>query len=198
VKSHYSGASRTWLRVSAIAPSLPSDGKKKRVPIARDLARADAEEPAEVDNSGVDLSVPADDDVYDPPHVLAGAAANILAENGADLLRRAPSPARRCGDREAVAEAGGIALNALSASSGSSDVNQLVQPMAGFDGSGAAGDLNTVPTTADTSQQQFLTMPQHACDRGGRRPRCRRCILSDACSSQGFDEANRSRRPQGK
>ena len=38
---------------------------------------------------------------------------------------------------------------------------QLVQAMAGFGGSGAADGLNTVPISADTSQQQVLTMPQH-------------------------------------
>ena len=58
----------------------------KRVPIDRDLAHADAEEPAEVDDGGVDLAVPADDDVYNPSHVLAGVAANTLAQNGRDLL----------------------------------------------------------------------------------------------------------------
>jgi len=40
---------------------------------------------------------------------------------------------------------------------------QLVQAMAGFsDGSSAAGGLNTAPLSADTSQQTFLTIPQHA------------------------------------
>jgi probable HAF family extracellular repeat protein len=40
---------------------------------------------------------------------------------------------------------------------------QLVQAMAGFgDGSGAGESLNTVPLGADTSQQTFLTTPQHA------------------------------------
>jgi len=45
----------------------------------------------------------------------------------------------------------------------SSEVGQLVQAMAGFGGaSGAADTSNTVPLGADTSQQQFLTSPQHA------------------------------------
>jgi hypothetical protein len=40
---------------------------------------------------------------------------------------------------------------------------QLVQAMAGFGGgSGAADSLNTVPLGSDTSQQTFLTSPQHA------------------------------------
>jgi hypothetical protein len=48
----------------------------------------------------------------------------------------------------------------LSTSSGST--SQLVQAMAGFDGgSGAAGGLNAAPLGADTSQQSFLTAPQH-------------------------------------
>jgi hypothetical protein len=37
--------------------------------------------------------------------------------------------------------------------------SQLVQVMAGFDGGGGAGNLNTVPLGADTSQQTFLTTP---------------------------------------
>jgi hypothetical protein len=57
---------------------------------------------------------------------------------------------------------GGIASDALSVSSGS-DVDQLVQAMAGFGGgSGAADGLNVAPFSADTSQQTFLTTPQHA------------------------------------
>jgi hypothetical protein len=39
--------------------------------------------------------------------------------------------------------------------------SQLVQAMAGF-GDGAADNSNTVPLGADTSQQMFLTAPQHA------------------------------------
>jgi hypothetical protein len=38
---------------------------------------------------------------------------------------------------------------------------QLVQAMAGF-GGGAADGLNAAPLSADTSQQTFLTAPQHA------------------------------------
>jgi hypothetical protein len=57
-------------------------------------------------------------------------------------------------------EVGGIAPDALSPSSGSSTVDQLVQAMAGFDGSsGAADSLSTVPLGADTSQQSLLTTP---------------------------------------
>jgi len=40
--------------------------------------------------------------------------------------------------------------------------SQLVQAMAGFDGSGAGESLNTAPLSADTSQQPLLTPPQHA------------------------------------
>ena len=57
---------------------------------------------------------------------------------------------------------GGIAPD-LSATTGSGSTSQLVQAMAGFSGgSGAADGLNTAPLGADTSQQQFLTAPQHA------------------------------------
>lgn len=55
---------------------------------------------------------------------------------------------------------GGIAIDVSVPSSGST--SQLVQAMAGFGGSSAADGLNAVPASADTSQQQFLTTPQHA------------------------------------
>jgi len=43
------------------------------------------------------------------------------------------------------------------------DVGQLVQAMASFGGGSAAQEsLNAAPFGADTSQQTFLTMPQHA------------------------------------
>jgi hypothetical protein len=58
---------------------------------------------------------------------------------------------------------GGFAADPPTASIGSSgSTSQLVQAMAGFGGgSGAADALNTAPLGADTSQQQFLTTPQH-------------------------------------
>jgi hypothetical protein len=59
---------------------------------------------------------------------------------------------------------GGFAVDPPTGSMGSSgSTSQLVQAMAGFgSGSGAAESSNTVPLGADTSQQQFLTTPQHA------------------------------------
>jgi len=45
---------------------------------------------------------------------------------------------------------------------GSGSTSQLVQAMAGFGGgSGAAESLTAMPLGADTSQQPFLTTPQH-------------------------------------
>src|SRR5215831_16413936 len=84
---------------------LPRRGEIQRAPIDRDLARADAEKPAEVDNRRVNLAVAAHDDVHDPSHVLIGAAANALAEDGGDLLVveyrcwRAGRRIGRCGGR---------------------------------------------------------------------------------------------------
>ena len=60
---------------------------------------------------------------------------------------------------------GGFAADPPTASMGSSDnsTSQLAQAMAGFGGgSGAADGLNAVPLGADSSQQTFLTTPQHA------------------------------------
>ena len=60
---------------------------------------------------------------------------------------------------------GGFAADPPTGSAGNSDssTSQLVQAMAGFGGGSGAGEsLNTVPLTADTSQQPLLTTPQHA------------------------------------
>ena len=64
-------------------------------------------------------------------------------------------------------QVGGFAVDPPTASSasmgGSSQVGQLVQAMAGFDGgNGGAEIMNTAALTADTSQQTFLTPPQQA------------------------------------
>jgi hypothetical protein len=48
-------------------------------------------------------------------------------------------------------------------STASTGVSQLAQAMASFgDSSSAADGLNTAPLSADSSQQTFLTTPQHA------------------------------------
>src|SRR5437868_471959 len=44
----------------------------------------------------------------------------------------------------------------------SSQVNQLVQAMAGFGGGAPADISNTAPLGPDTSQKTLLTSPQHA------------------------------------
>jgi hypothetical protein len=59
---------------------------------------------------------------------------------------------------------GGFAADPPAASMGSSDAStsRLVQAMAGFGGgSGAADALNAASLNPDTSQQTFLTTPQH-------------------------------------
>jgi hypothetical protein len=57
---------------------------------------------------------------------------------------------------------GGFAASSPTGSVGSSEsTSQLVQAMAGF-GGGAADTSATAPLSADTSQQTFLTTPQHA------------------------------------
>jgi hypothetical protein len=59
---------------------------------------------------------------------------------------------------------GGFAADLRTSSMGSSggSTSQLVQAMAGFGGGSGAGErLNTAPLGADTSQQTFLTTPQH-------------------------------------
>jgi hypothetical protein len=60
-------------------------------------------------------------------------------------------------------QVGGIAADPPTGSIGSSSQTaQLVQAMASFGGGDAAESLNTAALGADTSQQPFLTTPQHA------------------------------------
>jgi hypothetical protein len=59
---------------------------------------------------------------------------------------------------------GGFAASSPAVAAGSLDgsTSQLVQAMAGFGGGSGAGEgLNTAPLSAETSQQPFLTTPQH-------------------------------------
>jgi hypothetical protein len=60
---------------------------------------------------------------------------------------------------------GGFAVDPPTGSMSTADssTSQLVQAMAGFGGgSGAVDGLNAAPASTDTSQQTFLTTPQHA------------------------------------
>src|SRR5262249_15817149 len=60
---------------------------------------------------------------------------------------------------------GGFAVDPPTLSGTFTDISndQLVQAMAGFGGGSGAGEsVNAAPLSADTSQQTFLTTPQHA------------------------------------
>ena len=59
---------------------------------------------------------------------------------------------------------GGFAADPPTSSMGTSDgsTSQLLQAMAGFGGGGATDSLNAAPLNGGTSQQTFLTTPQHA------------------------------------
>ena len=54
-------------------PGLGRLRKMQRIPIHRDLAAADAEKAAEIDDRGAHLAGPVDEHVDDPAHVLVGA-----------------------------------------------------------------------------------------------------------------------------
>ncbi len=56
---------------------------------------------------------------------------------------------------------GGFAVDPPTASMGDSSQAQLVQAMAGFDDGSSATDSLDTSLGADTSQQSFLTAPQH-------------------------------------
>jgi hypothetical protein len=59
---------------------------------------------------------------------------------------------------------GGLAVDPPEGAMGATDdsTSQLVQAMASFGSGGAADDVNSALIGADTSQQAFLTTPQHA------------------------------------
>ena len=60
--------------------------KMQRVPVDRDLAAADAEEAAEIDDGGAHLAGAVDQHIDDPAHILVGGAAHLAAENAFDLM----------------------------------------------------------------------------------------------------------------
>ncbi len=60
--------------------------KMQRVPIHRDLAAADAEETAEIDDRGAHLAAAIHQHVDDAAHILVGGAAHFAAEDALDLV----------------------------------------------------------------------------------------------------------------
>ena len=84
-----------------------------------------------------------------------------------DIANNQLTGAARLGSVGLDWQLGGFATDpptgSMGGSGGQSDsTSQLVQAMAGFGGGGAVESLNAAPLGADTSQQQFLTPPQHA------------------------------------
>src|SRR5262245_421600 len=72
--------------------------ENKRVPIDGDLARADAEESAEVDDGGMDPAVPADDSLRSAPCPRRRRCEHPCREWRRPPGRRGPPPAYRHGD----------------------------------------------------------------------------------------------------
>ena len=68
------------------APRLARRREMQRIPVDRDLAAADAEEAAEIDDGGAHLTGAVDQHVDDPAHILVGGAAHLAAENALDLM----------------------------------------------------------------------------------------------------------------
>src|SRR6185436_1743029 len=56
------------------------------VPVDGNLAAADTEEPAEVDDGGTGTAGPVDHDIDQPAHIFVRLAANLLAKNALGLL----------------------------------------------------------------------------------------------------------------
>jgi hypothetical protein len=85
----------------------------------------------------------------------------FASPHGVEFVADATNPTAQLG--QSMASFGPAAANNSTLLGSSSQVAQLVQVMAGFGGgSGAADGLNTAPLSAETSQQQLLTTPQHA------------------------------------
>jgi hypothetical protein len=59
--------------------------KLQQAPIDRDLAAADAEKAAEIDDGGTRLPLAVDEDIHHATHVLPGGALHLLAEDGRRL-----------------------------------------------------------------------------------------------------------------
>ena len=84
----------------------------QRIPIHRDLAAADAEKAAEIDDRGAHLAAAVDEHVDDPAHVLVGGAAHVTAENALDFVLvedgdfRSDLRGRRVGGRRGCAGGG--------------------------------------------------------------------------------------------
>jgi hypothetical protein len=77
-------------------------------------------------------------------------------------------------------ELGGFAVDPPADNSG--EVS-LVQAIAGMGaGSGAADSVNTIPLSADTSQQTFLTTPQHALAENNAACGFHRCAMAYAAA----------------
>ena len=66
---------------SVMTSRLSSPAEVQRIPVDRDLAAADAEKAAEVDDRGARPAVASTIDIDDPAHVLVGGAADVLAED---------------------------------------------------------------------------------------------------------------------
>ena len=64
----------------------PVWGKLNRVPIDRDLAAADAEKTAEINERRADIALVVDQNVNDAPHVFASDTIDLAAEDGFDVL----------------------------------------------------------------------------------------------------------------
>jgi hypothetical protein len=69
-----------------IAPGFPAGAKFSARQSTAILPRADSEQPAEIDDGRVDLTVAANNDIHDASHVLIDAAAHALAKDRGDLL----------------------------------------------------------------------------------------------------------------
>ena len=88
--SLYSGASFSWSRVSSKRNDIALVAIRIEVqciPVDRDLAAADTEEAAEIDDGRAHTPGAIDNDIDDAPHVFIGAAAHLPAENALHLLR---------------------------------------------------------------------------------------------------------------
>src|SRR5258708_1957374 len=79
-------APRVGGKVHGNRAGLAGRGEIQGPPIDGDLAGADAEKAAEVDDGRADLPVAADDDIDNATHILVRVAAHALAEDRRDLL----------------------------------------------------------------------------------------------------------------
>ena len=91
------GAMQNWSDLEHRPAGLVVGREVQGPPVDRDLAAADAEKAAEIDDGGANAPVPIHHDVDDAAHILAGRATHLAAEHALGVVRADDGDCRRLG-----------------------------------------------------------------------------------------------------